>query len=578
MRTKKPRRKRSLYISMLILLIFASLIPIAGSVTAFLGNVWSRQEEQAESSACFFADQLFDSSSAAMNTVQSAAQYLVSNDEIRAAMSAEAGSSVDQELLSRTLGKMILYDSVWQASEIRSLYLFRWDGVTLSLYGSDKYDTQYRRIRAVYDQYRDFSSARTLVPGPGDSCYFVLNYNDFQTHETYGKIIFELDISSILSAQSLQEAYPSAAVVLSTTDGELLSNQSIFSDEDVAQAVRSGRPYSYESEDTLDGEKMFHRRQRTAGSDLYIDVYLPRSEITAPLYEMASVFISSLVVLLVLTGTLSVLCGKVLLDPIKNAADTMSRMADGDLSVRMKEQQFRETEQIASAFNNMADHLDELYQDAYEKGIRLRATEYQLLEAQINPHFIFNVLETINMRCLAAGHREISRIVTDLAELLRAGVRSRTRQKWTFSDELRYVQYYLDLQKARFQKALEYEIDYEDGSLLSYYLPKLTIQPLVENAVVHGLEPRQGGGRVSVKIWEEDESIYIRIEDNGVGFDPRQAPAPATMGSKHTHIALPNIRERLQLLYGDAAQLRISSVPDQGTVALLIIPIDEKEE
>ncbi|MGN0994593.1 MAG: sensor histidine kinase, partial [Butyricicoccus sp.] len=211
------------------------------------------------------------------------------------------------------------------------------------------------------------------------------------------------------------------------------------------------------------------------------------------------------------------------------------------------------------------------------KGIRLRATEYQLLEEQINPHFIFNVLETVNMRCLAAGHREISRIVTDLAELLRAGVRSRNRQKLTFADELRYVQYYLDLQKARFQNALEYEIDYEDDSILSYYLPKLTIQPLVENAVVHGLEPRQGGGRVSVKLWEEDESIYVRIEDNGVGFDPQKEPEPATMGSKHTHIALPNIRERLQLLYGDAAQLRISSVPNQGTVALLIIPIDEKE-
>ena len=563
---------------MLILLILASLIPIAGAVTTFLGNVWSQQEEQAEASARLVTNQLFDSSSTAMNTVQSAAQYLISNDEIRAAMMASAGSSVDQDLLSRTLGKMILYDSAWQTSDIRSLYLFRWDGAALSLYGSDKYDIQYRRIRAVYDQYHDFSSARTLVPGPGDNCYFVLNFNDYQTYETYGKIIFELDVPNILTAQALQEIYPSAAVVLSTTDGELLSNQSIFPDDAVLEILSNCRPCSYESRDSLGGENMFHCRERVSGCNLYIDVFLPQSEIIASLYDTASIFISSLVLLLLLTGTLSVLCGKVLLDPIKNAADTMSRMAGGDLSVRMKEQQFRETEQIATAFNDMADHLDALYQDAYEKGIRLRATEYQLLEAQINPHFIFNVLETINMRCLAAGHREISRIVTDLAELLRAGVRSRTRQKWTFSDELRYVQYYCDLQKARFQNDLEYEIDYEDGSLLSYYLPKLTIQPLVENAVVHGLEPRQSGGRVSVKLWEEDESIYIRIEDNGVGFDPQQSPEPATMGSKHTHIALPNIRERLQLLYGDAAQLRIRSVPGQGTVALLIIPIDEKEE
>ena len=225
----------------------------------------------------------------------------------------------------------------------------------------------------------------------------------------------------------------------------------------------------------------------------------------------------------------------------------------------------------------MADHLEALYQDAYEKGVRLRATEYQLLEAQINPHFIFNVLETVNMRCLAAGHRDIAHIVTDLAELLRFNRRSHKNQKITFSEELRYVRYYLDLQKARFQTALSYEIDYEDESLLQYYLPRLTIQPLVENAVVHGLEPRQSGGHVSVKIWEEDESIYVRIEDNGVGFDPDQKPSPITLGSKHNRIALPNIQERLRLLYGDNAALRISSVPGKGTTALLILPIDEKE-
>lgn len=578
MRIPFRKRKRSLYILMLILLILSSLLPLVGALSAFMSNVWARQVEQAEASARFYVEQLFDSSSVSMNTVQSTAHYMISNGNIRRVMAAPTIDAANQQVLEQTLGQMILYNSALHTSDIRSLYLFREDGTALSVYQSDKFDAQYRRIKSIYDEYRDFSSARTLVGGEGSRCYFVLDYVDYQTNEVYGKIIFELDISSMLSADALQAPYPSAAVMLSTTEGALLSNQSGFTDASVSRALDRARRFSYEAEEDFDGQTMFHKRQRISGYDLYIDVYLPMDEITAPLWDTAAVFIGWLGVLLVLTGTISVFCGKLLLDPIKNTADTMARIAAGDLTVRMEPQHFRETEQIADAFNNMADHLEALYQDAYDKGVRLRATEYQLLEAQINPHFIFNVLETVNMRCLAAGHREISRIVTDLAELLRAGVRSRAHQKVTFADELRYVRYYLDLQKARFQDALEYEIDYEDESILSYYLPKLTIQPLVENAVVHGLEPRQEGGRVTIKLWEEDEVICVRIEDDGVGFDLSQQPPAFSQQSKHTHIALPNIRERLYLLYRNDAQLKITSSPGHGTAVLLTIPIDEKED
>lgn len=571
------KHKKSLYLLMSILLLIACLTPIIGAVLIFLGNVWNQQAEQAEASARFYATQLFDSSAISMNTVQSAAEYLISEDRVRSVMTAAPGSTVDQDILQDTLGQMILYDSAWQTASISSLYIFRNDGASFSLYGSDKYDSQYRRIHAVYEEYSDFSSARTLVPGENGNCYFVLDYTDYRTYRVLGKIIFEIKISDVLSINALRSAYPSASVVLSTTDGELLTNQSVYTNNAVTTALADNRLQSYESTDELDGEKHFHRRQRISGYNLYIDVYLPQDEVFGPLRNTAFIFIGSLTLLLILISALSVWSAKILFHPIRRITDTLDRMAGGDLTIRMEEQEFRETEQIATAFNGMADHLEELYQDAYDKGVRLRATEYQLLEAQINPHFIFNVLETVNMRCLAAGHRDIAHIVTDLAELLRLGLRDRKSQKITFAEELRYVRYYLDLQKARFQSALEYEIDYEDEALLQYYLPRLTIQPLVENAVVHGLEPRQSGGRVTVKIWEEDESIYVRIEDNGVGFDPNQKPAPATLGSKHTRIALPNIHERLRLLYGNNALLRINSVPGVGTSVLLILPIDEKE-
>ena len=171
-------------------------------------------------------------------------------------------------------------------------------------------------------------------------------------------------------------------------------------------------------------------------------------------------------------------------------------------------------------------------------------------------------------------------MVTDLAQLLRGNIGvGGGSQKITFAQELNYVRYYMDLQQGRFGESLRCSVDYEDEEILQYLLPRLSIQPLVENAIVHGLEPRRGLGSVSVRLWEEDSSVCVRVEDDGVGFDPSQVDLSdgADCGGRHNHIALPNILRRLRLLYGDRAGLDVRSSPGRGTTVLLMLPIDEKE-
>lgn len=124
------------------------------------------------------------------------------------------------------------------------------------------------------------------------------------------------------------------------------------------------------------------------------------------------------------------------------------------------------------------------------------------------------------MRCMAAGQYELCRVVSNLANLLRANVANRGQQKITPEEELRYVRCYLELQKERYGAKLRYEIELESQNLLGYYLPKLTIQPLVENSVVHGLENKRGGGSVHISIWEED-GIDIRGWETVWGLTPR---------------------------------------------------------
>jgi len=184
----------------------------------------------------------------------------------------------------------------------------------------------------------------------------------------------------------------------------------------------------------------------------------------------------------------------------------------------------------------------------------------------------------INMKCLAAKQSDICHIVSNLAQLLRSNITHKYEQTITFEDELRYVRYYLELQKERFENKLNYSIDLEDDSILKYYLPKLTIQPLVENSIVHGLENKREGGWVRISIWEETDAVCVRIRDDGIGFDISaidwDSAGKDDTDTAHNHIALPNISRRIQILYGQPYGMNITSQIGKGTEILLTLPVD----
>ena len=270
---------------------------------------------------------------------------------------------------------------------------------------------------------------------------------------------------------------------------------------------------------------------------------------------------------------LAATCLILLLRPLRQMLHTIGSIGSGDFSVRMDETPYTETTAISHAFNDMADRLDTLFQEVYQRGLLLRDAEIHQLESQIQPHFIFNILELINVRCMVAGQPAICTTVQNLAQLLRASVVNHGKQIITLQEELDSVKYYLALQKERFEEKLQYTVDVEDDKLLGCYLPKLTIQPLIENSIVHGLEPKRHGGWVRVSIWEEEDAVYIRVHDDGVGFDPSAIPQPGSDDKHHTHVALHNIERRFQLLYGEPYGMSIKSEPGHGTSIVLTLPI-----
>jgi two-component system LytT family sensor kinase len=200
-----------------------------------------------------------------------------------------------------------------------------------------------------------------------------------------------------------------------------------------------------------------------------------------------------------------------------------------------------------------------------EQAMQRLATEAELraLRAQLNPHFLFNALTTIGYLIRAAPERALDTLLR-LTDVLRGVLRRSTTEFSPLGDEVDFIRSYLDIEKARFEERLTVAIDMPaDARLL--LVPSLLLQPLVENAVKHGLATRRAGGTVRMRAWVESDLLHISVEDTGIGFDPAAARAPAGFG-------LASVEQRLRAHYGAAAFLQVTSERGRGTRVELRLP------
>ena len=199
--------------------------------------------------------------------------------------------------------------------------------------------------------------------------------------------------------------------------------------------------------------------------------------------------------------------------------------------------------------------------DALARDKALAEAELRVLQAQVEPHFLFNTLA--NVGSLIRTHPDrAARLLERLASLLRASLSRTRRADGTLGDELAVVRAYLDIQALRMAGRMTYEVDVEPG-LEAVRVPPLLLQPLVENAVLHGIEPSAAGGRVTVRAERSDGVVRVGVTDDGVGLDPDTAGHG---------VGIANVRERLQATFGARGKLALTETPGGGVSAELRFP------
>lgn len=260
--------------------------------------------------------------------------------------------------------------------------------------------------------------------------------------------------------------------------------------------------------------------------------------------------------------------------PVTRMIQSIQAFGKPDLNVRMEDSSILEFHDMGIVFNEMADRIEYLITQVYEKEIVAARSQVKYLQSQINPHFQFNILAMLSLKAKMAGNEEVYDGLNAFSRLMQGKIFREKEIKIKVKEELEIVQFYLYLQKSRYQAKLSYEVKLEDEKIGEDLIPHLLIEPLVENAVSHGLEPKREKGNLQVLLYER-EMLYIWVKDDGVGVGQNQMKAEENKENiPHTHVGWENTKKMLRILYGDHYKFQVWSEPGKGTEIEIAVPIE----
>jgi two-component system sensor histidine kinase YesM len=279
---------------------------------------------------------------------------------------------------------------------------------------------------------------------------------------------------------------------------------------------------------------------------------------------------------LIISMIIALLISYILTSPIKKLLSSMKRVKTGNFKEKVNLKYMDEIGLLGLEYNDMIDNINNLIDKVYKLQISEREAELKALQAQINPHFLYNTLDSIYWKAQKSKEKDISEMIYSLSKLFRLTL-NRGNEFTEVQNEKDFIENYLILQKKRFQNKLEYKIEISDN-ILRYKIPKLILQPFVENSIIHGTEEDTDKSMLEICGYLEGDKIKFIIQDNGGGIE--ESILKSLLDSKpneknsnqHNGYAIKNVRERLSLYYDGNYSLNITSSIGKFTMVEIVIP------
>jgi two-component system sensor histidine kinase YesM len=487
-------------------------------------------------------------------------------------LNAKTKSNIEEQLRNE-----LRFNYAWDTKLLNAVYLLKQDDPE-NYYGVARYfqNTEFIENRLkILANYYDVNSNKLIIPPSyeNQTIYFIRNVERVNLSKLNYSLILEINENILSSSFDNLIKYKKAEEFIIDQSGIIVSHTN-----KLMLGSKADSTFLNLNNTTLTTELKINNTLYIASSKKIKDynltsiIILPKNLILTDLRKILSSYLLVAAVFIIIFLSIGISLSSKITKPINDLVNNIFQLGQGDFTVKMPQYKEYELNQISDTFNNMTDKIHELFNDIYKKQLLLKESELKSLQSQINPHFLFNVLLSISWQAKMSGNEDVYQMVTSLSNLLRANIYLTGKEKITIRQEFEYINYYLFLQKARFQDKIEFILQELSDDVMDYYLPKLAIQSMVENAVIHGLENKLSNGFLKISLNINVDSLYFTIEDNGVGFDAYTVKNI----DKSAHIGLYNVNKRIQLLYGDEYGISIESEINKGSKITIHIPIDKE--
>lgn len=427
----------------------------------------------------------------------------------------------------------------------------------------------------------------------GSIVWFPMQTRDYWTLDndqpvlTLGKKILDTNTMELMgylfvniNEKALSNVYDTIGIEASSgyyiVDGEgmiISSNNS----EDILSYVDNGRWEIMKHQDSyvmnttnIDGKEIIQSSLIFETHDWRLINEIRIDELTSEILKVSRLIVIVAVFALVLAIIGAIILSKSIASPIIVLAKHMSRIRDGNLNKLVEVDSYDEIGVLSKGLNMMLVRISDLLTSIKEEQTKKREYELALIQEQIKPHFFYNTLELIYIFCKSGDGERASKATKALGDFYRVAL-SNGRELITLGEEINNLNSYLYIQQMRYSDLFNFTISV-DEKLKEYIIPKLTLQPLVENAIYHGLKESRGYGSIHISGYIEGQLIHIVVADNGVGMEETQLQKIMSSESHEQHFGMRSVNERIKLYFGENYGLKIKSKQNEGTQITIIIP------
>lgn len=404
--------------------------------------------------------------------------------------------------------------------------------------------------------------------------------NTEDSFEPMGVMFITIDLSDLARLADLILPDQSSTVYICNAEGKVIYDSSgKFTAGSLPSNLSAYLDGEAKREVVMNGKGYIMVSAKAEDLDWYVLTLIPEAVYTADAMSVSVAILAAAAIALLIAALVTTFTSGTISQPVEQLAEAMADTGIRHLNRRVKVYGSDEIARLGKSFNTLMDHLNTSIQNEYEMELRQKDAAIRALQAQMNPHFLYNVLQSIASMAVLREIPEIATMSNALGRILRYNIKGATTLA-TVRDETEHVVNYLSIQKIRFGDRLCYEMDVPEY-VMNCKLPRVTLQPMVENAIIHGFERQQETGHISICCWMDEEQLVLEVSDDGKGISPARLKAirkdldenEGSVTASIHGIGISNLNARLKLLYGDKGKIEIGSDQDVGTVVRILLPV-----